>query len=42
MSYGNPYGGKLPQEGKLAGAFATVLFWGGLVYIIIKVITFDW
>jgi len=31
-----------PKEGKLAGAFATVLFWGGLLYIIAKAITFDW
>ena len=33
---------RTPKEGKFAGALAHLLFWGGLIYIIVKAITFDW
>lgn len=41
MTYGNPYGGRTPQEGKFAGAMAYVLLYGGLIYLIIKIINFN-
>ena len=41
MTYGNPYGGRAPKEGKFAGAIAYVLLYGGLIYLVAKIISFN-